>query len=158
MQTKPQPPPGVVPSKLLTIRGREAAHAWLTNVLGATVPLETVGRAASARDIRCAKRGRALYFSTAALWSWFAANYTATPAEVGIVDPWPGGILASPDQVGQVIGTSGVAPGGAVAVVPQEVQERLQVPGVAVLGVPCPAEHVAGQKEAVQYEVVVEVW
>lgn len=77
MQTKYQPPPGVVLSNLLTIRGREAAHRWLAEALGATVPLDTVRKAASGRKIKCVQRGRALYFSTQSLWDWFAENYTA---------------------------------------------------------------------------------
>ncbi len=86
MQTKPQPPPGVALSTLLTIRGREAAHGWLRDALGAAVPLETIRKAASARQIPCVKRGRALYFSTQGLFDWFAANYNlpaleTTPAQ-----------------------------------------------------------------------------
>lgn len=80
MQTKPQPPPGVTLSPLLTIRGREAAHAWLAKALGATVPLETVRKAASARQLRCTKIGRALYFTTQDVFDWFVDNYTAPPA------------------------------------------------------------------------------
>lgn len=77
MQTETKPPPGMELSTLLTIRGREAAHAWLTEKLGATVPLETIRKAASAREIPCTKRGRALYFSTQDLFNWFAANYSS---------------------------------------------------------------------------------
>jgi hypothetical protein len=81
MQTKPKPPPGVVLSTLLTIRGREAAHRWLTTALDASVPLNTVRKAATRGDIYCVKIGRALYFSTQSLFDWFAKNYSETPAE-----------------------------------------------------------------------------
>lgn len=87
MQTKYQPPPGVTLSDLLTIRGREAAHRWLTDVVGATVPLETVRKAASGRKIKCSQRGRALYFSTQDLFDWFAENYTAPAVDAELSQP-----------------------------------------------------------------------
>lgn len=69
-RTRPAPPNGVELSALLTIRGREGAHRWLTETLGVPVKLNYVRSAASRREIACAEVGGALMFSTQALYEW----------------------------------------------------------------------------------------
>lgn len=61
---RPKPPTGVELSTLLTIRGREGAHRWLTETLGVPVKLIHVRAAASRREISCREVGGALMFST----------------------------------------------------------------------------------------------
>lgn len=73
-----------------------------------------------------------------------------------VVDSRSVGIGASPHQIRQVIIRRDVTPSGSIAVAPQEVQERFQVPGVAVLGVPRAAQHLAGKEEAIEVDVVLE--
>lgn len=70
---RPSPPTGVELSALLTIRGREGAHRWLTETLGVPVKLNYVRSAASRREIPCAEVGGALLFSTQALYEWAVA-------------------------------------------------------------------------------------
>lgn len=51
-KTQPAPPPGVRLSPLPTIRGREAAHAWIAETLGVSLKLNYVRAAATKREIR----------------------------------------------------------------------------------------------------------
>lgn len=69
-RSRPMPPSGVELSALLTIRGREGAHRWLTETLGVPVKLNYVRSAASRREIPCREVGGALMFSTQGLYEW----------------------------------------------------------------------------------------
>lgn len=65
------PPPGVELSRLLTIRGREAAHEWIAGTLGVPLKLNYVRAAATAGNIPGTKKvGGALMFSTQDLFDW----------------------------------------------------------------------------------------
>jgi hypothetical protein len=64
------PPRGVELSRLLTIRGREAAHIWITGTLGVPLKLNYVRAAASRREIPCHEIAGALMFSTQDLFDW----------------------------------------------------------------------------------------
>lgn len=64
------PPPGVELSRLPTIRGREAAHEWITNTLGVPLKLNYVRAAATRREIPCREIGGALMFATSDLFDW----------------------------------------------------------------------------------------
>ncbi|GAB5000767.1 hypothetical protein MAHJHV64_10910 [Mycobacterium avium subsp. hominissuis] len=57
-------------SRLLTIRGRQGAHEWLTTVLGVPVTLNFVRTAATKREIPSREVGGALMFSTQDLFDW----------------------------------------------------------------------------------------
>ena len=67
------PPSGVELSMLLTIRGREGAHRWLTETLGVPVKLNYVRSAASRREIPCREVAGALMFSTQDLYECAAS-------------------------------------------------------------------------------------
>jgi hypothetical protein len=70
-RTPTAPPSGVELSRLLTIRGREAAHAWITKTLGVPLKLNYVRAAASRREIPgCREVAGALMFSTQGLFDW----------------------------------------------------------------------------------------
>jgi hypothetical protein len=69
-RTPPASPSGVELSRLLTIRGREAAHAWITGTLGVPLKLNYVRSAASRREIPCREVAGALMFSTEGLFDW----------------------------------------------------------------------------------------
>jgi hypothetical protein len=64
-----QPPPGVVVSDLLTIKGREAAHRWLRGELGLPLRLNYVRAAVTKGEMPSVKKG-VHYFSTRALFDW----------------------------------------------------------------------------------------
>jgi hypothetical protein len=64
------PPKGVELSRLLTVRGRNGAHEWLTTVLGVPVTLNFVRTAATKREIPSREVGGALMFSTQDLFDW----------------------------------------------------------------------------------------
>ena len=70
-----QPPPGVTLSRVPTIRGRTAAHAWVHDVLGVPVTLHYVWQGVKRGDIRCTKMSGALVFSTQDLFDWVMARY-----------------------------------------------------------------------------------
>lgn len=72
-RVRPAPPPGIELSTLLTIRGREGAHRWLTETLGVPVKLNYVRTAASRREIPCKEIAGALMFSTQGLYDWAAS-------------------------------------------------------------------------------------
>lgn len=72
-RTQPAPPPGVQLSPLPTIRGREAAHAWIAETLGVPLRLNYVRAAATKREIRCREIGGALMFSTQDLFDWIVS-------------------------------------------------------------------------------------
>jgi hypothetical protein len=69
-KTPTLPPDGVELSRLLTIRGREGAHAWITETLGVPLRLNYVRAAASRREIPCREIAGALMFSTQDLFDW----------------------------------------------------------------------------------------
>lgn len=69
-RTPTAPPPGVQLSRLLTIRGREGAHAWITGTLGVPLKLNYVRAAATRREIPCREIGGALMFATQDLFDW----------------------------------------------------------------------------------------
>lgn len=69
-RTPAAPPQGVELSRLLTIRGREGAHAWITETLGVPLKLNYVRAAASRREIRCREIGGALMFASQDLFDW----------------------------------------------------------------------------------------
>lgn len=76
--TKHEPPPGVVLSTLPTIRGREAAHRWLNDVLGVPVRLNYVRVAVAKGEIPSTRMSGALFFSTRALFDWLMAHDVET--------------------------------------------------------------------------------
>ena len=67
------PPPGVELSPLPTIKGKDQAHAWITQTLGVPIRQNLVTAAANKREIQCVKIGAALYFSTQALFDWIVS-------------------------------------------------------------------------------------
>lgn len=69
-QTLHQPPPGVVLSDLLTIKGREAAHRWLCEELGLPLRLNYVRAAVAKGEMPSVKKGEVHYFSTRGLFEW----------------------------------------------------------------------------------------
>ena len=69
-RTPTAPRTGVELSRLLTIRGREGAHAWTTETLGVPLKLNYVRAAASRREIPCREIAGALMFSTQDLFDW----------------------------------------------------------------------------------------
>lgn len=69
-RTPTAPRTGVELSRLLTIRGREGAHAWITETLGVPLKLNYVRAAASRREIPCREIAGALMFSTQDLFDW----------------------------------------------------------------------------------------
>ena len=69
-RTPTAPPRDVELSRLLTIRGREAAHIWITGTLGVPLKLNYVRAAASRREIPCQEIAGALMFSTQDLFDW----------------------------------------------------------------------------------------
>ena len=70
-----QPPPGVTLSTVPTLRGRQAAHAWVRDVLGVPVTRNFFHRAVHNREVQCKKMSGALFFSTQALFDWVMARY-----------------------------------------------------------------------------------
>jgi hypothetical protein len=72
--TKHEPPPGVVLSTVPTIRGREGAHRWLTDVLGVPVRLNYVRVAVARGEIPFTRMSGALFFSTRALFDWIMSH------------------------------------------------------------------------------------
>lgn len=72
-RVRPTPPRGIELSALLTIRGREGAHRWLTETLGVPVKLNYVRAAATRREIPCREVAGALMFSTQDLYEWAAS-------------------------------------------------------------------------------------
>ncbi|ORB53671.1 hypothetical protein BST40_07615 [Mycobacterium persicum] len=69
-RTPSAPPRGVELSRLPTVRGREGAHAWITETLGVPLKLNFVRAAASRREIPCREIAGALMFSTQDLFDW----------------------------------------------------------------------------------------
>ncbi|RIR68157.1 hypothetical protein [Mycobacteroides abscessus] len=69
-RTLPTPPDGVALSQLPTIRGKDAACAWINDTLGVPIRKNMIVEAANARTIPCRKIGGALYFSTQGLFEW----------------------------------------------------------------------------------------
>jgi hypothetical protein len=72
--TKHEPPPGVVLSTVPTIRGREAAHRRLNDVLGVPVRLNYVRTAVAKSEIPSTRMSGALFFSTRALFDWIMSR------------------------------------------------------------------------------------
>lgn len=77
--TKP-PVPNVELSKLPTIKGKKAAHAWITGELGVQLSLNHVVTAANKKQIPRRIIKGAIYFSTQDLYDWVVA--VAGDAEV----------------------------------------------------------------------------
>jgi hypothetical protein len=75
-----QPPPGVELSTVPTIRGRVAAHRWLSDVLGVPVSLNYVRVAAANGEIACTRMGAAKFYSTQALFDWITTRYDEATA------------------------------------------------------------------------------
>jgi hypothetical protein len=65
-----KPPPGVDLSAVPTIKGKDAAHQWITTVLEVPLRKNLVVAAANNRTLKSAKIGGALYFSTQGLSDW----------------------------------------------------------------------------------------
>ena len=76
--TKNEPPLGVVLSSVPTIRGREAAHRWLNDVLGVPVRLNYVRTAVAKGEVPCTRMSGALFFSTRALFDWIMSHNNET--------------------------------------------------------------------------------
>jgi len=60
-------------SKLPTIKGKKAAHAWIANELGVPLSLNHVVTAANKKQISRRIIKGAIYFSTADLYDWVVA-------------------------------------------------------------------------------------
>lgn len=76
-----EPPPGVVLSDLLTIKGRVGAHRWLSEVLGMPIRLNYVRAAVAKGSMPSVKKGEVHYFSTRALFEWALMFSEVTPGE-----------------------------------------------------------------------------
>lgn len=70
-----EPPPGVVLTRVPTIRGRAAAHRWVHDVLGVPVTLHYVYQGVKRREVQCTRMSGALVFSTQDLFDWIMARY-----------------------------------------------------------------------------------
>lgn len=70
--TKP-PVPDVKLSKLPTIKGKKAAHAWIANQMGVQLSLNHVVTAANKKQIPRRIIKGAIYFSTQDLYDWVVA-------------------------------------------------------------------------------------
>lgn len=73
-----EPPPGVVLSQLPTIRGKDAAHEWVAEVLGVPIRKNVLVAAANRRAMPCKKIGGALMFSTQGLFDWVMSLTTTS--------------------------------------------------------------------------------
>lgn len=73
-------PPGLQLSKLPTIKGKKAAHAWITKELHVQLSLNHVVTAANKKQIPRRIIKGAIYFSTQDLYDWVLA--VAGEAEV----------------------------------------------------------------------------
>lgn len=69
---RPVPPPMQL-STLPTIKGKTAAHAWITEELGVALSLNHVVTAANKRQISRRIIKGAIYFSTQDLFDWVMA-------------------------------------------------------------------------------------
>lgn len=79
--SSPKPvPPGLQLSKLPTIKGKTAAHAWISKELGVALSLNHVVTAANKKQIPRRIIKGAIYFSTQDLYDWVVA--VAGDAEV----------------------------------------------------------------------------
>jgi hypothetical protein len=67
------PVPNVELSKLPTIKGKKAAHAWITNQMGVQLSLNHVVTAANKKQIPRRIIKGAIYFSTQDLYDWVVA-------------------------------------------------------------------------------------
>lgn len=77
-RTPLQPPPGVELSTLLTVRGRKAAHAWLSDVLGVPVKYNYVRDSIARGEIPHRTVAGCKLFSTQDLFNW-AVSLSALP-------------------------------------------------------------------------------
>jgi hypothetical protein len=68
-------PPGVRLSPLLTIRGIDAAHKYVNEVLGVPIRRHTFVLAVRSGKVFHKKIGGSLYFSTQGLFNW-ASSFT----------------------------------------------------------------------------------
>jgi hypothetical protein len=76
-----QPPPGVVLSPLLTVRGREGAHRYIRDVLGLPLRFNYVRDCIARGEIHYTKIAGVHMFSTADLFTWasgLAQYYNST--------------------------------------------------------------------------------
>lgn len=76
-----EPPPGVVLSDLLTIKGRVGAHRWLSEVLGMPIRLNYVRAAVATGAMASVKKVGVHYFSTRGLFEWALRFSEVTPSE-----------------------------------------------------------------------------
>jgi hypothetical protein len=67
------PPPNLQLSSLPTIKGKKAAHQWITQELGVALSLNHVVTAANKKQIPRRIIKGAIYFSTQDLYDWVMA-------------------------------------------------------------------------------------
>ncbi|WP_006247733.1 hypothetical protein [Mycolicibacterium tusciae] len=72
-QSQVPPPPNLQLSSLPTIKGKKAAHEWITQELGVALSLNHVVTAANKKQIPRRIIKGAIYFSTQDLYDWVMA-------------------------------------------------------------------------------------
>ena len=72
---QPDPPAELQLSAAPTLKGKQAAHKWITEEMGVPMTLNYVVTQANQHRIPHTWIGRAMYFSTADLWSWVISHH-----------------------------------------------------------------------------------
>jgi hypothetical protein len=68
------PPSGVALSKVPTLKGKRAAHQWITDVLGVRITYNYFLIQCNAQKVPRTKIAGALFFSTTDLYEWVMAQ------------------------------------------------------------------------------------
>lgn len=72
---QPDPPTELQLSAAPTLKGKRAAHAWISKEMGVAMTLNYFVTQANQHRIPHTWIGRAMHFSTADLWSWVISHH-----------------------------------------------------------------------------------
>jgi hypothetical protein len=77
---KPEPPAELRLSAAPTLKGKQAAHRWITEEMGVAMTLNYFVTQTNQHRVPHTWIGRAMFFSTQDLWQWVISH--RRPAEV----------------------------------------------------------------------------
>jgi hypothetical protein len=72
---KPEPPAELKLSAAPTLKGKQAAHQWITEKMGVAMTLNYFVTQANQHRVPHTWIGRAMFFSTQDLWNWVISHH-----------------------------------------------------------------------------------
>lgn len=74
---RPDPPPDLKLSPAPTLKGKQAAHRWITDKMGVAMTWHYFKSSADKHLVPHTWIGRAMFFSTQDLWNWVMDHHRA---------------------------------------------------------------------------------